>query len=157
MNITNELLKKHHACREGCKWFLNQNDSKHDVVLLKLVEENHYDWANWLIVRLLNKKQKTQYAVFAAECVIFIYEEKYPDDSRPREAIQAAKACIEHNTKKDRAAAYAAAAYAAYAAAWAAAYAADAAADAAAYAADAADDAADVKTKIIKYGSGLIS
>ena len=74
------------------------------------------------------------FAIYAAEQVIKVYEDKYPNDSRPRDAIKAAKAYLKDPTKDNARAAYAAdaAAYAARAA-----YAADAA-EAAAYAAYAA-------------------
>ena len=82
------------------------------------------------------------YAVFAAEEVIDIYEKKYPDNDKPRRAIEAAKRCINNPSKENKAAAaaYAADAADAAAAAYAAAADAAAAAYAAAYAAVAADD-----------------
>jgi hypothetical protein len=78
---------------------------------------------------------------WAAECakrVLRHYEDRYPEDKRPREAIQAALKWAKDPTEANRAASNAA-----YAAAAAAAYAADAADAAAAYAADAAAYAAD--------------
>jgi hypothetical protein len=71
--------------------------------------------------------------------VLPIFEKKYPDDKRPRLAIEAALVFAADPSEKNKAAAYAADA-AAYAAVWAAAW---AAADAAYAAADAADAAAD--------------
>ena len=71
-------------------------------------------------------------AIFAAEQVLDIFERRYPDDKRPRQAIEAAKKVLENDTEETRrAAAYAAsAAYAGAAPSAAyAAYAADAAAD----------------------------
>jgi ATP phosphoribosyltransferase regulatory subunit HisZ len=93
---------------------------------------------------------------WAAECakrVLRHYEDRYPEDKRPREAIQAALKWAKDPTEANRDAAYAAAAYAAASAAYAtyatnaayaayAAAAADAAAASAAYAADAAYAAA---------------
>ena len=70
-------------------------------------------------------------AIFSAELVLHIFEEKYPEDKRPRLAIEAAKKWLVNPSKETAAAAAAAAA---------AAYAAYAAADAA-YAAAAADAA----------------
>ena len=87
-------------------------------------------------------------AVNFAESSLPIWEAKYPEDERPRRAIEAARALLK-DPGKERAAAWAAAwaaardpASAAYAAARDAAYAADAAADAA-YASWAACSAAD--------------
>jgi hypothetical protein len=66
-------------------------------------------------------------ATFAADCaerVLGLFEAKFPDDDRPRKAIEAARACIADPTPENRAAAGAAgaagAAWAAEDAAWAA-------------------------------------
>jgi hypothetical protein len=165
MRITLEYLKKNHACANSIIEFKKLNKSNMTIkkifeLLLKNPyiitvnneEENKLSWANWLICRILNRKQKVQYAVFAAKKVIDIFEKKYPNDDRPRKAIEAAQKWIKNSTEKNKKAAAAAAdaavataavyaADAAAAAAAAAAYAADAAAAAAA-AADAAADAA---------------
>ena len=171
MIITIRKLKELNACKEGTDWFQALNETDHEAVISKLMAEDNFSWANWLIVRLMTHKQKVQYAVFAAEQVIDIFEAKYPQDKRPRAAIEAAKAWIENPNEENRrasAAAYAAAAYAtaAYAAAAAsssyAAYAAAAdasssyAADAAVYAAYAAAGRRELRTKIINFGLELL-
>ncbi|MDD5354956.1 MAG: Imm5 family immunity protein [Candidatus Omnitrophica bacterium] len=186
MRINKLWLKKWNACDEGKDWFLLRKFKSDKQVMEELLADKKENWANWVIIKLFNRKQKIQYAIFAAEQVINLYEEKYPNDKRPREAIEAAKAYLNKPTQKNKDAAadaayaaYAAAdaayaahaaAYAAHAAAYAAhaaAYAADAAyvAHAAAYAADAAYVAdaaayaaayAEMKTKIIRYGVGLL-
>ena len=140
MEITKEWLKEKRACADGYAWFLNCGKSKDIDVLNALISGKYLQWANWLIVRVMNRKQKLRYAIFAAEQVIDIYEKKNPNNKAPRNAIKAAKRVLEHDTKENRAAAAAAAdaADAAYAAAYAAADAAAYAAYAAAYAAYAA-------------------
>ena len=143
--ITVKWLNKINACSLGIKCFKEQGEKEPIAVLKKLVTEGKLDWTNWLIVRLMTYKQYVSYAVYAAEQVIDIYEKKYPDDKRPREAIEAAKRCIENPSEKNKNAADA------YAAAYAA------AADAAASATDAAyAAAAAVKKKIVKYGIRLL-
>ena len=128
MKITKKWLDKHNACQEGIKFCTEKlliNLSLKDFVE-KLIEYNKLSYANWLITRSLKKLDCIKYAVYAAELVLPIFEKKYPDDDRPRKAIESVKIYI--TNKKS--------AYAAYAAADAAAYvAADAAAYAAAYAA----------------------
>jgi len=133
-----------------------------------LLDIQHYDWANWLIVRVMERKQYLAYAIFSAEQVIGIYETQHPSNDRPRKAIEAAKRVLENDTPENRANAWAAyaAAYAAAAdaeaaawAAYAAAYAAYAAyaAGAAAYAAYAAAYARiEKQTRILNYGMGLL-
>ena len=175
--FSKESLRKHSACGEGVRWFLSQKETEPVAVVEKLIEEKHFDWANWAVVRCMTYKQYVSYAVFAAEQVIDIYEKKNPDDKRPRQAIDAAKKCIENPSKKNKDAAYAAAyaatnaAHAAYAATNAtnatnAAYAATNATNAAyaatnatnaAYAANAANAAGDkMHIKLIRYGLKLL-
>ena len=160
MKISIKWLEKNGACSEGKEWFQNQQETDGVLVIKKLIGEKQYNWANWTIVRLMTHKQKVQYAVYAAEQVIEIFEKKYQNDKRPREAIEAAKAYLKDPSDKNKNAA-ANAANAAYAAAYSAysaysadaAYSAYAAANAAAY--DAAYTAAkrkELKIKIINNG-----
>ena len=142
--ITNDFLTHTGACYDGIAWWRKEQNHETFTILNRLIETHNLNWANWLIVRVMERKQKNKYAVFAAQQVLDIYEKKYPDDLRPRKAIDAALKCIGNDTEENRNAADAAAESAAYAAAHAAAYAFDAAvyaAESAAYAADAAADA----------------
>ena len=187
MKITKEWLQKENACIDGLEWFKKQNTEFEPIPLLNLlIEENQLDWANWLIVRVMEYKQYVSYAVFAAEQVIKNYEKQYPDDKRPREAIEAAKRCIENpsdeNKKKAYSAASAASSAADSAADWAASRAADsaslsawsassaagaaywaeysassAAGSAAAEAAGRAEYSAKMLKKILKYGIKLLT
>jgi len=177
MIITSEFLKEKGACSEGFKWVSEQKLIGLEAIpfIKKLISADKLRWANWLIVRVMDYKQYVSYAVFAAEQVIEIFEKKYPDDKRPRLAIEAAKKCIDGPSKKNKnAAANAAnAAYAAVNAAYAANAATDTVADAAAYAAVnaayaanaaanaansayAAVNAATMGIKILDYGIGLL-
>ena len=62
--------------------------------LQALIKADKLDWANWLIVKVMSYKRCVSYAVYAAESVLHIYEKEYPDDKRPREAIEAIMRCI---------------------------------------------------------------
>ena len=130
--ITTKWLNGWEACEGGIEWFESQKETDPIKLLKKLVRLKKYSDANYSIVELFNKKQKDQYAVFAAEQVLHIFEKEYPDDDRPRKAIEATKRCINNSTRKNKAA-------------WAAAR--DAAGDA-------AGDA--MKNKILKYGIKLL-
>lgn len=103
MKLTVEWLNKKQACYGGIEWFKNCGETNHKKVLEKLISEEKYDWANWLIVRCMTYKQYVSCAVYAAEQVIDIYEKKYPDDVRPRQAINAAKRCIKNPSSKNKA------------------------------------------------------
>ena len=142
MNITKVQIKALDPCTDAWKWYLKEKHDKKTpdlLALLLVTNERKPDWARWLFTRLMTVNQRREIAIFAAEQVLPIFEKKYPDDARPRKAIEAAKAVLASDTPENRKAAVNAA-YAAYAA-YAAAHAADAAA--AAYAAaNAAADAA---------------
>ena len=96
--ITQKYLESHNACQPGMRWVTENKLIGLSAIdfLNKLIEAEKLDWANWLIVRVMNKKQKVQYAVFAAEQVLHIFENKYPNDDRPRKAIEAAKNYLEN-------------------------------------------------------------
>jgi len=159
-----EFLKDRDACKGGIKYF--EEEIKEPITARELIEKllaaddgGKIWWANWLLVRLFGREQAIAYSVFAAEQVLPIFEQEYPDDKRPREVIEAAKkVALNDNGENRKIAADAAnaaneAANAANAAAYAvnaayvadyAAYAANAvayAANAVAYAANAADAA----------------
>ena len=178
-SLSVNYLNKLGACPEAVEMFKNQNETNPVKIIQGTMKINHFDWANWLIARLMTRKQNLQYAIFAAESVINIYEKGCPNDKRPRNAIEATNKVLKYNSKKNRAdAAYAAdaadaasaAAYdAAYNAASAYAYAASAAAaSAAAYdaayayasaasaAASAASARKNLQKKIIYYGIKLL-
>ena len=162
--LTEKWLIKNDACQEAVEQWENEGCEPDLIkVLNRCIKLKKYDWGNWLIVRKMTYEQSVSYAVFAAEQAIDIYEKKYPDDKRPRQAIDAAKACIKNPSVENKAAAEAAeaaswaAAEAAEAASWAAARAARAAARAARAAAEAAEAAAEaMKEKILKYGIKLL-
>ena len=96
MKITQQQLKDWSACTDGYKWACGILKDKPMEVkkFIKITADHRLDWANWVIVRVMTYDQYVSYAVFAAEQVIDIYEKEYPDDKRPRLAIEAAKNCI---------------------------------------------------------------
>ena len=51
-----------------------------------------------------DKKTAVRFAVFCAEQCLDIFERQFPDDKRPRLAIEAAKAVTENDTAENRAA-----------------------------------------------------
>ena len=75
-------------------------------------------WERMTVVRTFDWSpiKSVKMAIFSAESVLGIFEKKYPNDTRPRVAIEAAKAYISNPTDAADAADAAYAAYAAYAA-----------------------------------------
>ena len=79
MKITKEFLKSKNACSSGMQ-FVEQKkmfELEHEEFINLLIASNYWNWANWLISRLMNYQQRVTYAVFAAEQVINIYNKKY--------------------------------------------------------------------------------
>jgi len=116
--ITKKWLTDRNACEDSLNHVIKNNyiDLKIDKFLEKLMENDRFPDANWLITKYMNKKQCVLYAIFAAEQVLHIFEDKYPEDKRPRKAIETAKAYLVNPCKQTKDAADATAATAADAA-----------------------------------------
>ena len=103
MKITKQWLNKKEACIKGVKWFLAQDEMDAGRLMTKLVAEGRGDDAFWLLENLKqSKKQSVQIAIFSAELVVENYENLYPDDDRPRKAIEAARAYLIRPNKATR-------------------------------------------------------
>jgi hypothetical protein len=147
-NMKQDFTKKFMQDNCGCyskEQLMNCSFMKSEIITLQSILDSEISIKDkyWFVCKkLATKEQNQQIAIGVAEIVLVIFENKYPDDKRPREAIQAAKDYLSgvigiDKLRKKRAAAAAAnaAAAAANAAAAAAANAAYAAAANAAYAA----------------------
>ena len=173
MKFTTEQLKELNPCSDGLKWYLENIKTENLEEILIQLNNHRDDWPRWLMVRVLDDTQRRKLAIFAASEVLHIFEEKYPDDKRPREAIEAAQKYLDKEItlaelKEKRVASVAAVAcgYAAFACGYAAvaASAASAASVAAVAAANAANAAAyyaadaarkEMQEKIIRYAIKL--
>ena len=125
--ITLNMIREHSPCEKGWKKLLaHLGKSKADDVkfpLKEVLESNGLYDALWCL-RCLPKEYEKQIRLLAcdfAERVLYLYEKEYPDDKRPRMAIEAArKYANKQISKKELGAAGAAAWDAAWVAAWAA-------------------------------------
>ena len=104
MKITKEWLEEVEACSEGVDWFNSQKETDSVKVINKLVKEDRWDWANWTICRLFSKENKIRYAIFAAEQTLDNFEKVYPNDKRPRQAIEAALKYLNEPTEENKSA-----------------------------------------------------
>jgi hypothetical protein len=151
MKVTATAIKGLRPCKDRLDNYINHYGEK---VLTKrqfmgLKNITHEDKL-WVAFRLMPKDNLKLAAADIAELVLHLYENKYPNDSRPRLAIEAARKGVAaqavYDAANDAAFAVYDASRAAFAAARAAAYAAhvdanSATANAAAYAHEAADAA----------------
>ena len=93
-------------------------------------EKDKECWSDMRIIRAWKwqKKDSIALAIFSAELCLDNFEKVYPDDKRPREAIEAAKKYLDNPTEENRSAAWSAA----QSAVWSAAQSAEGAAQSAA-------------------------
>ena len=150
-----EEFKKLSPCQEGYKFVLALKTTNLQIIF-EALQGHNLEWANWLLARLLTRKNKVRYAIFAAEQALGVCEKECRDDMGPRRAIEAARKVLAHDTKKNRAAANAArAAYDAASATRDAAI--DAAIDAASYAFYASAAAARAASAAARYAASVAS
>ena len=108
MKITQQWFIEHDACEKGMEWVNKYYENRKEIEAAEIVttlRDFNTSWANWVITKVFDKTQCVKYAIFAAEQVLHIFEDKYPEDLRPRKAIEAAKAYLENPCEATRKAA----------------------------------------------------
>ena len=108
-------------CNKGfhCSKEIGQAFSYVSGEILALVEvkgkhkskEDKEVWSDMRIVKAWKwqKKDSVALSIYSSELVLENFEKEFPDDKRPREAIEAAKRVLENDTKENRSAAWSAA------------------------------------------------
>lgn len=116
MKTTLNEIRKYRPCADGWKTLLaslNKTEADDEPLSFShILASNGIRDAIWC-TRVLPKNEIVSFAADVAESVLHIYESKYPDDGRPRKAIESAR----KYSAAAAAAAFAAAAADAYAAA----------------------------------------
>jgi hypothetical protein len=138
LNITFSKAKEADACVESYKKLakglggITKYGENTPIPLTKVLDICGLDDTIWAFRCTIETSENTliEFACLCAEHVLHFYEDKYPDDKRPRHAIEATRICISDKSPTAKAARAAS-----WAAAWAATWAARAAAEDAAWAA----------------------
>ena len=96
MKMDLQLLNKLRACSPAVQRYkaAGQPDSVEKYLELLLTDEdqeNCLNYALWLLPNVLDVDNCRRYAIFAAEQILPIFEAAYPEDKRPRLAIEAAE------------------------------------------------------------------
>ncbi len=96
MKITEEFLYKFNVHSYDIKLIRENNliGVESPDFIEKLIELDELTMANWFIVRILDKIDCAKYALYAAEQVLPIFKEKYPNDDTPYGAIELIKTHI---------------------------------------------------------------
>ena len=87
-------LRTHAPCTEGYRWAKEHNIASLSEAFAKL---DRADWWLWLARAYGVDLDRPRLVTFAADCaerVLPIFEARYPEDLRPRQAIEAARAWV---------------------------------------------------------------
>ena len=101
-----KFLKKVKACYEALQMVKDKKWT------MKQAWDNspRADWMLWLYSkRKPNKKKALMVAIYSARLSLKDFEDKYPEDKRPRQAIEAAEAVVKKDTPAAESAAWSAA------------------------------------------------
>jgi len=118
MKTTFGKIKSFHPCKEGWRKLMElnpENDMNKEVTILEILEHNGVRDAFWAL-RTQEYKDYCLILADIAESVLHIFEEKYPDDKRPREAVNAIRLWSDEKITNQELAYYTTAAADAYAA-----------------------------------------
>ena len=113
---TFKKLHEHHACTEGYQKLarslggVNEYGKDTLIPLDKIIESNGLQDTIWSLRATTESSENLliEFACRCAEHVLHFYEDKYPDDKRPRRAIETTLVCITDKSPEARAAAWAA-------------------------------------------------
>ena len=92
MKLTREWLQEEHACAEGIKYWEAIGSPDAGETMTRAAADGEYGYCRWLIAKCMDKPAAVDLAILSAEMALPIFEKKYPEDTRPRAAIEAAKA-----------------------------------------------------------------
>jgi hypothetical protein len=109
MRVTLKQLKDLKACESGIAWFKGQKKREVKSVLRHCVADGKFSYANWFVTRLFTKPRAVAYSIFASEQCLKEFEILFPNDKRPRQAIEAAKTWLKSPTEENRSATWSAA------------------------------------------------
>ena len=106
MKITKQWLEGIDVfCEKDIKWFMNQEERGGIKLVEKLIEKD-IQLANRLLIMLMDHKQYLKYSYDVAEMALPVFEKHYPNDKRPRKALELTKKYLENPTIENKDEAY---------------------------------------------------
>lgn len=93
METTLRKIKECYPCVRGWKKLLSNVNNNLDAKLTieQILDSNGIEDAVWALRAVSDQKKVRLFMCDVAESVLYIFEERYPDDKRPREAIEASR------------------------------------------------------------------
>lgn len=108
MRINKQIIEKLKPCQDRFDNFKKHySDFDDDLKEFILLENISYSDKVWVFTRLATKMQNVKWSLLCASKVLHLFEEKYPNDKRPRKALEFVENWI--NNPSDAADAFAAA------------------------------------------------
>lgn len=110
MKINAEIIRKFNPCDGRFNNYLKHyGDQTFDIQDFIVLENITYSDKVWVVTRLFTKEQNIKWSILCASKVLSIFEEKYPNDKRPRHALEAVEKYLNEPSEMNENAAYAAA------------------------------------------------
>lgn len=96
MIINHEIVKALKPCKNRYSNFLQHypNFDNNAANFLELENISYHDKV-WVLARLMTKEQNVEWSIMCAESTLHLFETVYPNDGRPRAAIEAAKTYLQ--------------------------------------------------------------
>ncbi len=73
MKINVEMIKDCNPCSDGLNWYITNGNEDLKETLVEVTKFGRFDWARWLMTRLMNVQQRRELAIFCAEQVLPIF------------------------------------------------------------------------------------
>ena len=90
MKINKDVIAELSPCESRFNNYLaHYNDFNGDLSEFIKLENITYGDKVWVFIRLATKEQNVKWAALCAKSVLHVFETKYPNDKRPRQAIDA--------------------------------------------------------------------
>ena len=80
------------------KHYKDFNGDLFDFILLENIT---YSDKIWVVTRLFTKEQNAKWSLLCASKVLSIFEQSFPNDDRPRRALEAAEQSLNNPTKEN--------------------------------------------------------
>ena len=106
MKIDSKIIAALKPCKDRFDNYVdNYGDTTFSLEDFILLDKITYDDKVWVVTRLFSREQNAKWSLLCASSILSIFESKYPDDKRPRKALEAAELYLRHPTEENRKAA----------------------------------------------------
>lgn len=103
MKISKAWFAEQGGCPAILSWFQKQDETDSIKIIEYFIKNTKYFvWANWLLPRIMDRRQCISYALHACDVVLPIYEAKYPKDKEPRRVVDMIRRHMVAPTKKEK-------------------------------------------------------